>query len=173
MIAIFVMIASLFGFVMLMTNQIGYQMSISQAKEVCDTGDYVTAYQNLQGIDIKEKDENLYYKLAALAAVSEKYNSYLIFQNNGKQILALDALVCAYGRCEINRENAKTYEFEPELEEIQGTILKTLLQEYNLTGDEVLQIYQSKTRKEYTLQMHEVLKRLGLEQETYINDSDY
>lgn len=172
-IAIFVMIASLFGFVMLMTNQLGYQMSISQAKEVCDTGDYVTAYQNLQGVDIKEKDESLYYKLAALAAISEKYNSYLIFQNNGKQTLALDALVCAYGRCEINRENAKTYEFEPELEELQGTILKTLLQEYNLTGDEVLQIYQSKTRKEYTLQMHEVLKRLGLEQETYINDSDY
>lgn len=162
-IAIVIMTASLFGFVMLMTSLLGYQVNITQAKDACEEGSYVEAYQNLQGIEIKEKDEELYYKLAALAAVSEKYNSYLIFENSGKKSLALDALICACGRCEINLANAKIYEFEPELEELKGKIVTTLLQQYDMTGEEALELYQSKTRKEYTLKLQEILEKLGLE----------
>ena len=162
-IAIVIMTASLFGLVMVMTSLLGYQVNITQAKNACEEGAYVEAYQNLQGIEIKEKDEELYYKLAALAAVSEKYNSYLIFEAGGKKSLALDALICACGRCEVNKKNAKIYEFEPELEELKGKIVTTLLQQYDMTGEEALELYQSKTRKEYTLKLQKILEKLGLE----------
>lgn len=162
-IAIVIMTASLFGFVMLTTNLLGYQVSMTQAKDACEEGAYVEAYQNIQGMEIKEKDEALYIKLSVLAAISEKYNAYLIFENNGKRDLALDAIICAYGRCDLNQKRAKEYEFEPELEELRGKILKTLLQEYNLTGEEVLELYQSKSRKVYTLKLREIIENLGLE----------
>ena len=163
-IAIILMTASLFGFVMLTTNLLGYQTSITEAKNAFEEGDYVSAYQNIQGMGIKEKDENFYIKLSVLAAISEKYNSYLIFKNNGKYEMAIDSLICAYGRCDLNQKNAKEYEFEPELEELRGKVITTLLQEYDLTGDEALQLYQSKTRKIYTLKLREIIEKRGLEQ---------
>ncbi len=162
-IAIIIMAASLFGFVILTTNLLGYRTSITQAKDAFEEGAYVEAYQSIQGLQVKKDDEALYQKLSVLATISEKYNSYLIFQNNGKKDLALDSLICAFGRCELNEKNAKKYEFEPELEEIKGKILTTLLSEYNLTGEDVLELYHAKTRKAYTLQLREVIEKLGLE----------
>ena len=78
-IAIVVMVGSLFAFVMLGTNLLGYQSHISAAKDKYKAGDYVEAYSNLQGLEVKKKDEELYNKLSVLAAVSEKYQDYLLF----------------------------------------------------------------------------------------------
>ncbi len=62
------------------------------------------AYRKLQGLSIKERDEKLYHQLATLAAVSEKYQAYLVFDNYGSKIDALHALLCAYGRYDLNQK---------------------------------------------------------------------
>ena len=82
-IAIVLMAVSLFAFVMIVTNLLGYQANLSQAKEKYEQGSYVEAYSKLQGLSIKERDEKLYHQLATLAAVSEKYQAYLVFDNYG------------------------------------------------------------------------------------------
>ena len=114
-IAIVLMAVSLFAFVMIVTNLLGYQANLSQAKEKYEQGSYVEAYRKLQGLSIKERDEKLYHQLATLAAVSEKYQAYLVFDNYGSKIDALDALVCAYGRYDLNQKNAKEYGCEDQL----------------------------------------------------------
>lgn len=108
MIAIVLMAVSLFAFVMIVTNLLGYQANLSQAKEKYEQGSYVEAYRKLQGLSIKERDEKLYHQLATLAAVSEKYQAYLVFDNYGSKIDALDALVCAYGRYDLTRKMPKS-----------------------------------------------------------------
>jgi hypothetical protein len=136
---------------------------MSDAQAAYDQGDYVTAFQNLQGLDIKENDETYYNKLATLAAVSEKYQAYLVFDNNGSADIALDSLVCAYGRYDVNKEYAKEYECEKELEAMGGKILKALLKEYDMTGEEALEIYRIKDRDEYTLELRKKLNELEME----------
>lgn len=162
-IAIVVMVASLFGLVLLVTNLLGYQANMNAAKENYQKGAYVEAYRNLQGLKMKEKDEAFYTKLSVLAAVSEKYQAYLVFDNRGDKDLAFDSLVCAYGRCDVNRKYADEYDCEKELEEMSGKILKILLKEYDMTGEEALELYQIKNRDEYTVELLKKLKELGIE----------
>lgn len=162
-IAIVIMIASLMGLIMLGTNLLGYQANINSAKEQLDKGSYVEAFSALQGIKIKDSDSDLYDKLEVLSTVDKKYQDYLIFSNNGNKDIALDNLVCAYGRYDLNKEKAKETDCEKEYEAIGGKIIKALLEEYDMTGDEALDIYQAKNRKEYTLKLKAKLKSLGLE----------
>lgn len=161
--AIIVMVASLFGLVLLVTSLLGYQAKISAAKADYDKEAYVEAYRNLQGLEIKSKDEEFYNKLATLAAVSEKYQSYLVFDNYGSKDLALDSLVCAYGRYDLNKQYAEEYGCEGELENIGGKILKALLKEYDMTGEEALELYKLKNRDDYTVQLRKKLQELGLQ----------
>ena len=156
-----ILVGSMFALVMIVTNLLGYQANINQAKEKYAQGSYVEAYSYLQGVEVKERDEKLYNKLSLLAAVSEKYQSYLVFDNYGSKEEALDALVCAYGRYELNQSNAKEYECTDELDKLGGKIIKALLKDYDMTGDEAAQIYQLKSRKEYTLRIQEKVRQLG------------
>ena len=72
-IAIVLMAVSLFAFVMIVTNLLGYQANLSQAKEKYEQGSYVEAYRKLQGLSIKERDEKLYHQLATLASSASSF----------------------------------------------------------------------------------------------------
>lgn len=160
---IVIMVASLLGLVLLGTKLLGYQTSLSQAKDLYAQQCYVEAYGKLAGNKIKEKDLAFYNKLEILAPVSSEYNSYLVFTNAGKDDMALDALICSYGRYQRNRDKAIKNECLAELETMGSKIVTALLGEYEMTGSEALDIYQLKTRKEYTIQLHYKLQELGLE----------
>ena len=162
-IAIVIMVASLFGFVMIGVNLLGYQANINIAKEEYGKGSFVEAFSELQGLKIREKDSQFYDQLQVLAVVSEKYQDYLVFENNGNHDIALDNLICAYGRYNLNKQKAEEADCNVEYEQLGGKIIKSLLEDYDMTGDEALKMYGAKNRKEYTLQLHAKLKALGLE----------
>ncbi len=162
-IAIVIMVASLFGLIMVGVNLLGYQANINTAKELYGKGSFVEAFSELQGLNIREKDSEFYDQLQALAVVSEKYQNYLVFANNNKQDIALDNLICAYGRYDLNKQKAEDANCSVEYGQLGGKIIKALLEDYDMTGEEALQMYNAKNRKEYTLQLHTKLKALGLE----------
>ena len=162
-IAIVIMVASLFGLIMVGVNLLGYQSNINLAKEAYGKGSFVEAFSELQGLKIREKDTEFYNQLQVLAVVSEKYQDYLVFENNGKHDIAMDNLICAYGRYDLNKQKAQDYNCSVEYEQLGGKIIKSLLEDYDMTGEEALQMYNAKNRKEYTLQLHAKLKALGLE----------
>ena len=66
------------------------------------------------------------------------------------------------GRYDLNQKNAKEYGCEDQLEKIGGKIIKALLKDYDMTGDEALDIYQTRKRDDYTVKLHQKLKELGL-----------
>ena len=66
------------------------------------------------------------------------------------------------GGYDLNQKNAKEYGCEDQLEKIGGKIIKALLKDYDMTGDEALDIYQTRKRDDYTVKLHQKLKELGL-----------
>ena len=42
-------------------------------------------------------------------------------------------------------------------------IIKALLEDYDMTGEEALSLYGQRPRRDYTVEMHKQLKKLGLE----------
>jgi hypothetical protein len=162
--AIIVMTVSLFGLVMLITSLLGYQTNISTAKSLDNAGDYVAAFRSMQGLKVKSSDEELYNRLQALASVTDKYDDYLVFDSYGKKDMALDSLVCAYGRYNLNKKYASAYDFEQQFDDLHSKIVAALLSEYDMTEDEALAVYRKSDRKEYTLALRTKLKELGMEE---------
>jgi hypothetical protein len=163
-VAIFVMCASLFGLIMLATHLLGYNANITQAKSLDASGDYIAAFQKLQGLDIKDSDAELYNRLQSLCAVYQKYDDYLVFDSYSQKEEALDSLVCAYGRYTKNKKYAGAYNFENEFEDLRSKIVAALLSEFDMTEDEALEVYNNSSRKEYTLALKTKLRELGMEE---------
>ena len=156
-IAIAVMVFSLMGLVLLGTSLLGYQANVDAAQEAYQQENYVEAFRKMQGLKVKSTDETLYNRLAALASVSEKYQAYLIFDHKGSKDIALDSLVCAYGRYQVNLPYAKEYDCEPQMEALKKKILKALKKDFSMTEKEAAELYRIKNRDDYTIQLREKL----------------
>ena len=157
-IAIVVMVGSLFGLILLGTHTLGYQSAVNQAKQCLAQENYVEGYENLQGRTVKAKDEELYGKLEVLATVSKKYQDYLVFDHNGSREQAADALVCAYGRYDLNKDRAEEYNCSKELDALADKIKKALKKEYKMSGKDALTIYNAKNREAYTRLLQEKIQ---------------
>jgi hypothetical protein len=164
-IMIVVMAASLVVLILLGTSFLGYQSGIVQATTLYNSGSYTEAFSQLQGMEMKEKDLPMYEKAQTLAAVDSQYQSYYVFHAYGDEISALDSLVCAAGRYNLNLENAASYGCVTEMETMGNKISEVLSQNYGMTMDEAVEIYSQRNRTEYSILLHRKLIDLGLEQE--------
>lgn len=177
-IMIFVLAISMTVLVLLGTNLLAKGNSISTADRYYniamaaaasgtpdsdDIHKYAEAYNYLDGLKLNEEDTALYNKLKVLSSVSSKYDSYGVFHEYGSEKEALDALVCAAGRCELNAEAAEEYDCVKELDALRDCIEQALSSEYNMSFDEALEIYNAGNRTKYTTALYQKLYELGLE----------
>lgn len=162
-IMIFVMAASLGVLIFLGGTLLTYSSDIQKAQTLYNNAAYVEAYDVIAGTDVKEKDEALYQRIVILSNVQAKIDSYEYYSKQGNQPEAFDALVCALGRCKNNEKGAETYECEKELERMRTGIAAELQNRYAMSEEETLEIYNQRTRKEYTLALQKKIKELGLE----------
>ena len=147
---------------MLSVNIFGYSSAVSDAKKYMDEGEYVAAYSELVGMTIKEKDLMLYNQAATLAAVESELNAFDAFHYGEKHQEALDSLVCAAGRCEVNADNAEVYECNGQMQILQAEVTNKLYECYGMTYEEAIEIYQSRSRDTYSVLIVEKLRSLGL-----------
>ncbi len=161
-ILIFLMVISFVALVMIGTSLLNYSADFSLAKEMYRQGSYCEGYERLQGQKVKEKDETFYEQLKVLATVDSQYQSYLVFLMNGQQARALDCLVCAAGRYDLNMEKAVEYECEQEYNAL-GESIANACAGYDMTLEEAIMIYNQPNRIEYTKALEEKISSLGLE----------
>jgi hypothetical protein len=162
-IMIVVMVASLAALVILGTKLLNYSSAVTQAKVSYNAQNYTEAYKMLQGESIQKKDLELYNQLSVLAAVSSEYDSFLVFRDAGKEDVALDSLICAAGRYDLNLESAAEYGCQEELDGLRTKIESALSDGYGISMDEAIDMYNQRNRTEYTVLLHRKLIELGLE----------
>ena len=153
---------SMLGLVLLLTNLVSYSMSLSSAKNLMGREDYSAAFTALNGLEIKEKDIELYNQISTLAPIDSEWDAYVSFKAYDRKVEAFDSLVCAAGRCEVNRESAVLCGVEAELNRFMEKITKELAQQYGVTYQEAIEVYNSFDRREYSIRMNQILERLGL-----------
>lgn len=161
-ILIWLLAISMLGLVIVLTNLVSYSTSIKDAKKLFEKGDYSAAFGEVECIEIKEKDLELYNQLSTLAPIDSEWDAYIIFAFYDKKVEALDSLICAAGRCEVNRENAILCSAEKELDALIEKITKELAEKYGITYEEAIDVYDSFDREEYSIRMNEILENLGL-----------
>lgn len=163
-ILIFLMAASILVLVLLMSKLIGYTSSISAAKDAMDNADYIEAYRELSGLELKKADKKLYTKAEAMASVQEQHDAYLTLMSAGEYEMALDALVRGVGRYDAKLATAKKYGLEKQLNVIEAEIEDALDTQFDLTADDARELYSIRKRKDYSIRIQEIIEELNLGQ---------
>lgn len=160
---IFFMAGSLTVLVFIGTELTTYKNSLNETEKLYNKGSFTEAYEAIKGLKVKEADEQLYNKVATLAAISSKYEAFVTFNAYGRNDLAFDSLVCAAGRCGVNEKNAQEYNCEMELETLRVTIENELKDKYNMSIEEAMELYSLSDRTDYTIALQKKLVELGLD----------
>lgn len=164
-ILIFLMAFSILALVLLMMKLSGKNSYIDTAKQAMDNGDYVEAYEQLSGLDLKGNDQKLYKEVSTMAAVQEQYQAYLTLMGADKYDLALDALVRGIGRYDKGLDNAKKYGREGEMNHLKDQLEEALDQQFGMSTDDARKLYKIKDREEYSKEIQKIIQKMNLGQE--------
>ncbi len=147
----------------LLTSQAGYAISVSQAKEYYEQGDYVAAYGCFEQGKAKAADQELYNKARLTAYVQQQIDSYQVYQKQDMYHEALSALILGVGRYDKNAYEAAATGAAVEYEKMLEKIEKSLKKHYDLTLDQARELYDIREKEDYTLKLYEIIEDLGLE----------
>lgn len=154
---------SLMVLVFLGTYLIGYSTPVKASKEAFEKGDYVTAYTKLQGMKVRAADKDLLNASTALAGIQSQLDAYNALMEQKQYEMALDALVRGYGRCLLNSADAEEWGVLDELEKMEDQFDLLLKEQFDVTKHRAKKLYKMNKRSDYTLALHEILDKLGME----------
>lgn len=161
-ILIFVMAASIALFILLSSHLLNYKNDTVTASEAYQSGNYVKAYQILEGMKLKDEEEEMYQKAVVLASVQNEYQAGDSLYMAGQYRKSLDSYICALGRFDVNMELAKEYGAEEEYSSLEVIIVTQLQEKFGVSPETAREIYSLHNRKEYTKRIYDIIKGLGL-----------
>lgn len=162
-ILIFLMAFSILLLVLLTIKGTGRSSYIDTAKQAMETGDYVKAYGELSGLELKDSEQDLYEKVEAMALVQEQYNAYLVMMSENKYSMALDALIRGIGRCDSNLATAQKYGLESEMNKLKTQLTEALDNQFGMTEEEAKELYSIRDREDYSRQIEKKISAMNLE----------
>ena len=150
----------------LFSSQVGYMLSVAQAREKYEQGNYVEAYSCFtQGAKVKPVDEELYNKARLTAYLQQQINSYRVYKKQNMHAEALSALILGVGRYDKNATEAAATGAAVEYDKMLSTIKKALKKQYHMTLDEARELYKIREKEDFTLEIYEIVDGLGLNAE--------
>lgn len=163
-ILIFLMAFSILLLVLLTIKGTGRSSYIDAAKQAMENGEYVEAYSELNGLELKESEQDLFEKIEAMALVQEQYDAYLTMMGADKYSLALDALVRGIGRYDSHLETAQKYGLEKEMNQMKDRLTEALQNQFGMSEEEARELYNIKDREDYSIQIEQKINAMNLGQ---------
>ena len=159
-----VLAISIFVLVFFGTDLINYSSAMSKAKDLYKMGHYTEAAAAISGIVIKDEDVMFDGKIATLAAVDSQLSEYEVFMKSDRKAEALDSLISAAGRVEVNDDNTMTFDCVGEMGVLKDEIIVELQEQFDMTYEKALELYQltELDRDEYTVELNKIMKELGI-----------
>ncbi len=154
---------SIIGVVMVGMTFTGIKRHMTQAQEYFEAGDYIKAYEKLNGFDLSDEKVSLLRNqartLADLQLCQQEYEAFIEYE---KYNYALDALITGIGRYEKYKDDAVEYGISDQYEAYANTMISELDESFSLSKEEALAIYNQPNRHYYTIELRKVLRGLGL-----------
>ena len=147
---VFVFFGIIATFVIVGTNTFSYNSSISRATAYFDEDEYNSAYDALWGLEIKEKDAELYSKVQMVMYLNKEWNSYENYTNIRMYPEALDSLLKGIQKYDSHIDDAKELEVSADYKKIRKEILKVLKEEYGLTEKEAYKLLSIENQSDYS-----------------------
>lgn len=154
---------SLVILVNLLSGFSGYNTALSDAKNQYQQGDYVAAFNYLNGKEMKKADEAFYEKAKLNAYLQQQLESYDTYQSQSMYDEALAALIGGVGRYDRFLAEATTAGVDKEYNKMLQSIEEQLNNNYQMSVDEARAIYALNDKEEFTYAVSDVISKLGLE----------
>ncbi|MBR1623149.1 MAG: hypothetical protein IJ675_04500, partial [Pseudobutyrivibrio sp.] len=154
---------SIIGVVMVGMTFTGIRRHMAQANELFEAGNYIAAYEKLNGFDLSDEKvallRNQARTLADLQLCQQEYEAFISYEQYD---FALDSLIIGIGRYEKYKDDAVEYGISEQYEAYGNTLISELQSTFELSEEEALAIYKQPNRHYYTIELRKVLRKLGL-----------
>lgn len=161
-ILIFVMAGSFLALILIGTNLFGYTSSFEEAAQEYGLGNYEEAYRRICGMELEEKDQDIFERYRIMANASGQYSAYQTFMESGVYDMALDSLIRTVGRCEKYRPDAEYYGCLNELDGLRSQA-SAALSSFGISEERALELYDNDDRGEYSEELYRILIGAGLQ----------
>ncbi|SEW19359.1 midas domain-containing protein [[Clostridium] fimetarium] len=115
-----------------------YNNDISQAKLYYQNGNYQTAFDSLQGVDLKPVDEELYNQINTIMFVQKQYTSYQNYVKLGMGVEALDSLIKGIQRYYTYYPTAKELGVTEPLDANKALIINALKTTFSMSEEKAI-----------------------------------
>ena len=139
-IIIFVAFAIGAAFVVLGTKGFNYKQVIKKATDYFNRQRYRLAYDEVAGVEVKEKDEDLKDRIYTVMYVERLYESFENNQKLGRDDKALDALVRGVEKYDEHYNEAVELEIVDDINVCRGKIILALKEYYGMSEADVYAI---------------------------------
>lgn len=147
---IFVFAAVITVFVIVGTNTFTYTNVVKSASNYLNQKQYTKAYQQIAGVNIKEKDEILYDKIVTIMYVNKQYNSYENYFNMEMYPESLDSLIKGLERYQKYKSQASELEIMDDMNYVKANILEALNDSFQLKENDVQYLMDMESQEKYS-----------------------
>lgn len=137
---IMVFFAIVASVIILGTNTFNYSLVIHKATDYFSRQKYHMAYDEIAGVEIKEKDKELKNKIYTVMYVERLYESYEIDMKLGRTNKALDSLLRGLKKYDEHYAEAQELNIVQDINYSRDKIVSALLSTYGLTVDDAYAI---------------------------------
>ncbi|MFA9463753.1 MAG: hypothetical protein ACERKN_05620 [Velocimicrobium sp.] len=147
---VFMLFGIIAACIILGTDSFSYAQSIKNATKYFGIQKYNNAYDEVSGIEIKEKDHEMYDKIMTVMFVNKQLNSYNNYYNMEMYPEALDSLLKGLQRYDEYISIAKELGIKSDLDFVRTQILAELNSIFELTEMDSYSIIHSDSQEKYS-----------------------
>lgn len=141
--------------VVLGTNQFNYSQVIKKAANYFERHRYRLAYDEVSGVEVKEKDQDLKDRIYTVMYVERLYESYENNMKLGRADKALDALLRGIQKYDEHYDEAVELDIVKDIDSCRDKIINALWNTYGITEETAYQILAMEGQ-EYTKTLSEL-----------------
>ena len=154
-IVVFVLFFALAAGVVFGTNQFNYSQVIKKAANYFERQRYRLAYDEVSGVEVKEKDQDLKDRIYTVMYVERLYESYENNMKLGRADKALDALLRGIQKYDEHYDEAVELDIVKDIDSCRDKIINALWNTYGITEETAYQILAMEGQ-EYTKTLSEL-----------------
>lgn len=144
------------------TQQFNYHMVVTRATTYFEMQKYKKAYDQIVGVEVKDRDQQIKDKIYCVMYVQQQIDSYHNFLKLQMYENGLDSLIKGLRKYDKHYEEAKELGIEKDLDYLRETILSELTVEYHLSEAQVNEWMQL-DQASYTAQLQNYVAGMQFE----------
>lgn len=144
------------------TQQFNYHMVVTRATTYFEMQKYKKAYDQIVGVEVKDRDQQIKDKIYCVMYVQQQIDSYHNFLKLQMYENGLDSLIKGLRKYDKHYEEAKELGIEKDLDYLRETILSELTVEYHLSEAQVNEWMQL-DQASYTVQLQNYVAGMQFE----------